>query len=111
MGKVFAEAIEAIDPQQVQAIRATGANRPQTIAYAVIPQAMPLMLSYGLLLFEGNVRHATILGLVGAGGVGFTLSKYMALFQYSHLLGALVFVVIMVTVVDRFSDALRRRFI
>ena len=111
MGKVFAEAIEAIDPQQVQAIRATGANRPQTIAYAVVPQAMPLMLSYGLLLFEGNVRHATILGLVGAGGVGFTLSKYMALFQYSHLLGALVFIVVMVTAVDRFSDALRRRFI
>lgn len=111
MGKVFAEAIEAIDPQQVQAIRATGANRPQTIAYAVVPQAMPLMLSYGLLLFEGNVRHATILGLVGAGGVGFTLSKYMALFQYSHLLGALVFIVLMVTLVDRFSDALRRRFI
>ena len=111
MAKVFAEAIEAIDPQQVQAIRATGATRPQTIAYAVVPQAFPLMLSYGLLLFESNVRHATILGLVGAGGIGFTLNKYMALFQFSRLTGALIFIVLMVTLVDRFSDFMRRRFI
>ena len=111
MAKVFAEAIEAIDPQQVQAIRATGANRWQVISFAVVPQAMPLVLSYALLLFESNVRSATILGLVGAGGVGFTLSKYMALFQYDLLLGALIFIVLMVTVVDRFSDMARRRFI
>ena len=72
---------------------------------------MPLVLSYALLLFESNVRSATILGLVGAGGVGFTLSKYMALFQYDKLLGALIFIVLMVTVVDRVSDSIRRRFI
>lgn len=111
MAKVFAEAIEAIDPEQVKAIRATGANRWQVISYAVVPQAMPLVLSYALLLFESNVRSATILGLVGAGGVGFVLSKYMALFQYDYLLGALIFIVLMVTVVDRFSDSIRRRFI
>ncbi len=111
MAKVFAEAIEAIDPEQVKAIRATGANSRQIISYAVLPQAMPLVLSYALLLFESNVRSATILGLVGAGGVGFTLSKYMALFQYDKLLGALIFIVLMVTVVDRVSDSIRRRFI
>ena len=111
MAKVFAEAIEAIDPEQVKAIRATGANRWQVISYAVVPQAMPLVLSYALLLFESNVRSATILGLVGAGGVGFVLSKYMALFQYDYLLGALIFIVLMVTLVDRFSDTIRRRFI
>jgi len=111
MGKVFAEAIEAIDPEQVKAIRATGANRWQVISYAVLPQAMPLVLSYALLLFESNVRSATILGLVGAGGVGFVLSKYMALFQYDKLLGTLIFIILMVTLVDRFSDFVRRRFI
>lgn len=111
MGKVFAEAIEAIDPEQVKAIRATGANRWQVISYAVVPQAMPLVLSYALLLFESNVRSATILGLVGAGGVGFVLAKYMSLFQYDLLLGALIFIVLMVTLVDRFSDFVRRRFI
>ncbi|MEI7925628.1 MAG: phosphonate ABC transporter, permease protein PhnE [Chloroflexota bacterium] len=111
MAKVFAEAIEAIDPEQVKAIRATGASRWQIISYAVVPQAMPLVISYALLLFEHNVRSATILGLVGAGGVGFVLSKYMALFQYDLLLGALIFIVLMVTLVDRFSDSVRRRFI
>lgn len=111
MGKVYAESIEAIDPQQVKAIQATGANRVQTIFYAVFPQAMPMVTSYSLLLFESNVRSATILGLVGAGGVGFTITKYMALFQYDKLLGALIFIVLMVTIVDRFSDWARSRLI
>jgi phosphonate transport system permease protein len=83
----------------------------QTIFYAVLPQAMPMVTSYSLLLFESNVRSATILGLVGAGGVGFTITKYMALFQYDKLLGALIFIVLMVTVVDRFSDWARSRLI
>ncbi|MBA2521503.1 MAG: phosphonate ABC transporter, permease protein PhnE, partial [Chloroflexia bacterium] len=68
--KLYAEAIEAIDPAQVQAVRATGAGRIQTFIYGVVPQAMPLMASYSLLLFEGNVRSASILGIVGAGGIG-----------------------------------------
>jgi len=111
MGKVYAESIEAIDPQQVKAIQATGANRMQTIFYSVFPQAMPMVTSYSLLLFESNVRSATILGLVGAGGVGFTITKYMALFQYDKLLGALIFIILMVTIVDRFSDWLRSKLI
>lgn len=111
MGKVYAESIEAIDPQQVKAVQATGANRVQTIFHAVLPQAMPMVTSYSLLLFESNVRSATILGLVGAGGVGFTITKYMALFQYDKLMGALIFIILMVTVVDRFSDWLRSRLI
>ena len=111
MGKVYAESIEAIDPEQVKAIRATGAGRAQTITFAVFPQAMPLITSYSLLLFESNVRSATILGLVGAGGIGFTITKYMALFQYDRLLGALIFIVLMVTIVDRFSDYVRRKLI
>jgi phosphonate transport system permease protein len=111
MGKIYAEAIEAIDPQQVKAIQATGANRVQTIFYAVFPQAMPMVTSYSLLIFESNVRSATILGLVGAGGVGFTITKYMSLFQYDKLLGALIFIVLMVTIVDRVSAWLRGKLI
>lgn len=111
MAKLYAEAIESIDPQQVQAISATGANRAQTFVYGVVPQALPLVASYSLLLFETNVRSATILGIVGAGGVGFVLSKYMALFQYQQLMGALVLIIVMVTIIDRISDALRRRII
>ncbi|MDY7079971.1 MAG: phosphonate ABC transporter, permease protein PhnE [Chloroflexota bacterium] len=109
MGKLYAESIEAIDPQQVLAVRATGANRLQTFLYGVVPQALPLIASYSLLLFESNVRSATILGLVGAGGVGFTIHKYLSLFQYRYLTGALILITITVTVVDRVSDRLRKK--
>lgn len=111
LGKLFAESIEAIDPQQVQAVRATGASRLQVFVYGVIPQALPVATSYSLLVFEGNVRSATILGIVGAGGVGFILSKYLALFQYQLLTGALILILITVTIIDRFSDYIRRRLI
>jgi phosphonate transport system permease protein len=111
LGKLFGEAIEAIDPQQVQAVRATGARPLQVFVYSVLPQALPVATSYSLLVFEGNVRNATILGIVGAGGVGFILSKYMALFQYQLLTGALILILLTVTVIDRFSDYIRRKLI
>jgi phosphonate transport system permease protein len=108
MAKVYAEAIEAIDPQQVLAVKATGASRTQTLVYSVVPQALPMIASYSLLAFEHNVRAATILGIVGAGGVGFVLQKYMALFQYTHLTGALIVIIIVVTIIDRVSDRIRK---
>ncbi len=111
MAKLYAEAIEAIDPQQVQAVNATGATRSQTFIFGVIPQAMPVVASYSLLLFEGNVRSASILGIVGAGGIGLILNKYMALFKYQELMGALVLLIVAVTILDRISDAIRRRLI
>jgi phosphonate transport system permease protein len=111
LGKLYAEAIEQIDPEQVKAVRATGAGPLQTFRYGVVPQALPLMAAYSLLLFEGNVRSATILGLVGAGGVGFILQKYISLFQYRELMGALIFIIVMVTVIDRLSDYLRKKLI
>ena len=110
LGKLYAESIEAIDPQQVLAIRATGASRLQAFRYGVLPQALPLIASYSILSFESNVRSATILGLVGAGGVGFVITKYIALFQYRRLMGALILIILTVTIVDRVSDRLRKKF-
>lgn len=111
MGKLYAEAIEAIDPQQVLAVRATGASRLQAFLYSVVPQALPLIASYSLYLFELNIRAASILGLVGAGGVGFIISKYMSLFQYRRLMGAMILIIITVTLIDRASDYLRKKII
>lgn len=111
MAKLYAEAIEAIDPAQVQAVTATGASRVQVFCFAVVPQALPLVVSYSILLFEANVRTATILGIVGAGGVGFLLNRYMALFQYQYLMGAMLIIIVAVTAIDRGSDAIRRRLI
>lgn len=109
LGKQYAEAFEAIDPRPVLAVSATGANRVQTFLYGVVPQALPLVVSYSLLIFETNVRSATVLGIVGAGGVGFMLSKYMALFQYRELMGALLVIILVVTAIDRASDRVRKR--
>jgi phosphonate transport system permease protein len=109
LGKLYAEAIEAIDPQQVMAVRATGANRLLTFLYGVIPQALPVMTSYSILYFEISVRTATVLGVVGAGGIGFIIQKYIALFQYDKLIGALIFMAIAVTILDRLSDQIRKR--
>jgi phosphonate transport system permease protein len=111
LSRLYAEAIEQIDPQQVMAVRATGASGLQTFMYAVLPQALPLMLSYSLVYFEHNVRNASILGIVGAGGVGFWLQYYLSTFQYDMMLGTVIILVVAVTVIDRFSNYVRQRFI
>ncbi len=111
LSRVFSEAIEQIDPAQVNAVRATGASGLQTFIYAVLPQALPLFISYSIIYFESNVRHATILGYVGAGGVGFLLFKYTGTSDYDKLLGAALVLVVAVTIIDRFSSWLRQQFI
>lgn len=111
LARVFSEAIEQIDPSQMNAVRATGASAIQTFIYAVIPQAVPLFISYSIIYFESNVRHATILGYVGAGGVGFLLFKYTGTSDYPKVLGAAIVLVVAVTIIDRFSSWVRLRFI
>jgi len=111
LARVFSEAIEQIDPAQVNAVRATGSTGLQTFVYAVLPQTVPLFISYSIIFFESNVRHATILGYVGAGGVGFLLFKYTGTSDYDKVLGAALVLVVAVTIIDRFSSWLRRRFI
>lgn len=111
LARVFAEAIEQIDPAPVNAVRATGASGIQTFIYSVVPQAVPLFISYSIIYFESNVRHATILGYVGAGGVGFLLFKYTGTSDYDKVLGAALVLVVAVTIIDRFSNWVRLRFI
>jgi len=109
LAKVFAEAVEAINPRPVEAVTAVGARPAQTIAYAVLPQALPVMLSYTLLYWESNIRAATVLGLVGAGGIGFEIQTSMRLFQYRDLTTYLLMLIVMVTAIDRVSAWLRAR--
>jgi phosphonate transport system permease protein len=109
LSKIFAEAIEAINPRPVEAVRAVGAVDPQTIRYAIIPQALPTMLSYALLYWEHNIRAATVLGLVGAGGIGFKIQVSMRLFQYQDLTTYVILLILMVTAIDRASAFLRAR--
>jgi phosphonate transport system permease protein len=111
LAKLFAEAVEAIDPRPVEGIRATGAHKLAEIAYGVIPQVMPLWLSYSLYRFESNVRSASVVGMVGAGGIGVVLYEVIRSFQYAQTCAVLLMLVVTVTLIDVFSAWLRQRFI
>ena len=106
--KLFSEAVEAIDPQPVEGIRATGASRLQEVIYGVIPQVLPLWMSVSLYRFESNVRSATVLGLVGAGGIGQVMFESIRSFQYAETAAILIIVVATVTITDILSQQLRR---
>lgn len=108
LAKLFSEAVEAIDPRPVDGIRATGASKVQEVVYGVIPQVLPLWLSFSLYRFESNVRSATVLGLVGAGGIGQILFESIRGFYYSETAALLILIVVTVTIVDLISQQLRR---
>lgn len=109
IGKVYAEAMEAVDSGPVTAMQAVGASKRQVVQYGVLPQAAPLLVSYTLLLFEGNVRGATILGLVGAGGIGLELTTAMRMYDYGHLSAIIICIIVLVTLIDQGSALIRRR--
>jgi phosphonate transport system permease protein len=109
IGKIFAEAMESVDRGPLTAMQAVGASKRQVIQYGVLPQAAPLLVSYTLLLFEGNVRGATILGLVGAGGIGLELTTAMRMYDYGHLSAIIICIVVLVTAIDQGSALIRRR--
>ncbi len=111
LAKLFAEAVEAIDPQPVEGIRATGARGIEEIVYGVIPQVMPLWVSFALYRFESNVRSASVIGLVGAGGIGQVLWEIIRSFQFQQTCAVMAIVVVTVTLIDGLSQQLRRALI
>ena len=108
ISKLFSEAVEAIDHRPVEGIRSTGATRIQEIFYGVIPQVLPLWSSFSLYRFETLVRSATVLGIVGAGGIGFTFYEAFRSFQYDRAGAIIIVVVIVVSLIDILSSRLRR---
>ncbi|SIN75216.1 phosphonate ABC transporter, permease protein PhnE [Halodesulfovibrio marinisediminis] len=111
LGKVFSEGIEAIEPGQVEAVEASGSSSIQTIAFSVLPQIMPLVASYSLLRFETNVRSATILGFVGAGGLGFLIFDKLNGYLYREVCTMMIMVILMVTIIDYLCGKIRRKFV
>ena len=108
LAKLFSEAVEAIDPRPVEGIRATGAGPVQEVIFGVIPQVLPLWISYSLYRFESNVRSATVLGIVGAGGIGQILYENIRSFSYSETAAVIIIVVVSVSAIDILSQQLRR---
>ncbi len=111
LAKLFSEAVEAIDPRPVEGIRATGAKKLVEIAYGVLPQVMPLWVSFTLYRFESNVRSASVVGMVGAGGIGVVLYEVIRGFQYAQTCAVLLILVASVTLIDVASARLRKWFI
>ncbi len=108
LAKLFSEAVEAIDPRPVEGIRATGASHIQEIVFGVIPQVLPLWISYSLYRFEANVRSATVLGFVGAGGIGIALFDTMRSFNFAAASAILLMIIVIVSLLDILSQLLRK---
>jgi phosphonate transport system permease protein len=111
LAKLFSEAVEAIDPRPVEGIRATGAMGLEEIVYGVLPQVMPLWISYSLYRFESNVRSASVVGMVGAGGIGMLLWESIRGFDYSATAAMLLIVIVVVSFLDLVSAMIRKHFI
>jgi len=109
LAKLFSEAVESIDKGPVEGVRATGASPFHEIVWGVIPQVAPLWTSFALYRFESNSRSATVLGLIGAGGIGQVLFDRMNGFQYREVSAIVIIVVIAVTLIDMLSQAMRKR--
>jgi phosphonate transport system permease protein len=111
LAKLFSEAAEAIDPQPVEGIRSTGANVVEEVVYGVIPQVLPLWISYSLYRFESNVRSAAVVGMVGAGGIGVVLWEIIRSFQYAQTCAVMIMIVVTVSLIDLVSARVRKAFI
>ena len=109
LAKLFSEAVESIDKGPVEGVRATGASKLHEIVWGVIPQVAPLWTSFALYRFESNSRSATVLGLIGAGGIGQVLFDRMNAFEFRDVSAVVIIVVVAVTLIDLLSQIMRKR--
>lgn len=109
VGKFYAEAIEHVDPKPLEAARAAGATRLQVIMHAVLPQVLPQLADITIYRWEYHFRASTVLGIVGAGGIGFELIAALRLIAYDQVAAILITILACVVVVDSLGAALRRR--
>jgi phosphonate transport system permease protein len=109
VGKFFAESIEHTDPKPIEAATAAGASRLQVIVHAVLPQVLPQLADTTIYRWEYNFRASTVLGVVGAGGIGFELIAALRVLQYDQVAAIMLCILGAVTVVDALGGVLRRR--
>jgi phosphonate transport system permease protein len=109
MGKLWAEAMEESDPGVREALRVLGASRIQIAVHAVLPTVLPQLVGLLLYRFDVNVRASLVLGLVGAGGIGFLINQSINLFRFDEMLTQIVIILILIVAVDQLSAHVRRR--
>ncbi|MEM9282420.1 MAG: phosphonate ABC transporter, permease protein PhnE [Verrucomicrobiota bacterium] len=110
VGKFFAESIEHVDHRPVEAVESTGANRLQIIIHGYLPQVIPQMADTAFYRWEYNFRASTLLGIVGAGGIGFQLIGALRILRYDEMFAIILVILGMVMIVDGTGAWLRRRF-
>jgi len=109
LGKLLSESVENIDEGVVEAIRATGAGYTQILSFAVLPQILPDLISFTLYRLETNIRAASVLGLIGAGGIGYLMNTSFRTFQYQEAAAIVLVLIGLVMLVDYLSSRLRAR--
>ncbi|MEH1967876.1 phosphonate ABC transporter, permease protein PhnE [Nostoc sp.] len=109
LAKFYQQAIEAVDPRSLESLQVIGASKLQIAQYGILPQVLPLGLGYTFWMFEYNIRAASVLGVVGAGGIGFHLKSYIDGFEYTKATTMMLVLLVVVTVIDAFSSQLRHR--
>jgi phosphonate transport system permease protein len=107
LGKLLSESVENIDEGVVEAIRATGAGYSQILSFAVLPQILPDLISFTLYRLETNIRAASVLGLIGAGGIGYLMNTSFRTFQYQEAAAIVIVLIVLVMLVDYLSSRLR----
>ena len=108
LGKLLSETIESVDPGQVEGVTAVGAGRLQVIVFGVVPQVLPNFLSYVLLRLESDIRSASVIGMVGGGGIGFYLWDTIRSFNDREAATVILMIVAMVMAIDVVSSRVRR---
>lgn len=109
--RFFAEAIDNIHEETISTMMSTGASRIQIIFQGIIPEVLPNFIGYVLYYFEHNIRAATVLGIVGAGGIGFELLTSLKLFKYREVLTIILIVFILISFFDKVNSVIRRKVI
>ncbi len=109
IGKLMGEAIEEIDRRPVEAMQATGASKAKVIAYAIVPQVMPAFFAIVILRWDINIRESTVLGLVGAGGIGVILQSAIDTFAWPTVATILLAIIVLVLIGEAITSLLRRR--
>lgn len=111
LAKLFAEAIENIDRRQRESLQATGANSAAVIRFGMLPQVLPIWLSQSLYYLEQNFRAAAVVGVVGAGGIGFELNERIRIFAFDEVALITLLYILIVALLDEISQRLRAQLI
>lgn len=111
LAKFYAEEMEHVATEPIDAIQATGAKKMQVIMFSVVPQVIPAFIAYNLYILDRNVRMATMLGIVGAGGIGYELISAFRMFQYPRVTTIILIIFITIFIIDYISGYIRKKLI